>query len=210
MLGLEISKGELRRLTGFAPDTIMRRSLMSDRHQRSKFLGNEIVVTLVLTAIIVGVIYALIIRPTIGQSTELFIILLIVVAIAVLSVRWLRRRLTYSRLLTTLLEQVDKYHAILWSLNSIDENQQSMSDRDKVITALQLVREDLVRALKIERIVRDNKRLLSNNQELFANNLTNLQTLQVSSQTEYAQLLNQSLQIALDVQAQIKKLQSHP
>ena len=39
------------------------------------------------------------------------------------------------------------------------------------------------------------------------NNLANLQTLQVSSQaSEYAQLLNQSLQIALDVQAELRKL----
>jgi hypothetical protein len=62
--------------------------------------------------------------------------------------------------------------------------------------------------LKSERILRHNKKLLANNQELLANNLANLQTLEVSNQAgEYAQLLNQSLQIALDVQAELKKLQ---
>jgi flagellar basal body rod protein FlgG len=41
--------------------------------------------------------------------------------------------------------------------------------------------------------------LLANNQDLVVNNLANLQTLPVSSQaSEYAQLLNQSLQIALE------------
>ncbi len=50
-----------------------------------------------------------------------------------------------------------------------------------------------------ERILRDNKRLLANNQDLVVNNLANLQPLQVSSQaSEYAQLPNQSLQIALE------------
>ncbi len=63
--------------------------------------------------------------------------------------------------------------------------------------------------MKTERILRDNKKLLANNQELFVNNLANLQALQLSSQAgEYAQFLNESLQIALDVQAEIRKLQS--
>jgi hypothetical protein len=82
-------------------------------------------------------------------------------------------------------------------------------DREKIISALQLIREDLVRALKTERILRDNKELLASNQELSINNLSNLQALQVSQEaSEYAQLLNQSLQIAIDVQAEIRKLQS--
>ena len=55
--------------------------------------------------------------------------------------------------------------------------------------------------------MRDNKKLLANNQDLVVNNLANLQTLPVSSQaSEYAKLLNQSLQIALDVQAELVKI----
>ena len=91
--------------------------------------------------------------------------------------------------------------------NSGCNTQGNISYREQVISALQLIREDLVRALKSERILRDNKKLLANNQDLVVNNLANLQTLQVSSQaSEYAQLLNQSLQIALDVQAELRKL----
>ncbi len=82
-----------------------------------------------------------------------------------------------------------------------------IADREKVLTALQLMREDFVRALKTERIIRDNKELFTNNQELLVNNLTKLQALQVSSQaSEYAQILNQSLQIAMSVQTEITKL----
>jgi hypothetical protein len=55
--------------------------------------------------------------------------------------------------------------------------------------------------------LRDNKKLLANNQDLVLNNLANLQTLEVSNQaSKYAELLNQSLQIALDIQAEIRKL----
>ncbi|MDZ7958761.1 MAG: hypothetical protein RMY34_12920 [Aulosira sp. DedQUE10] len=215
LLGLEISKGELRRLTGFDPEDVFRPSIMADREKRLGFLINEGLVALALTPIIVGGIYAFIILPTIGSSIKLGIILLILVPIFVLIGRSLWRRFTCPQGLTILLDEVDKYHSVI---NAIDINDQlatsgnvqsTIIERDKVLSALQLIREDLVRALKTERILRDNKKLLANNQELFVNNLANLQALQVSSQAgEYAQFINQSLQIALDVQAEISKLQS--
>ncbi|QIR39305.1 hypothetical protein HCG51_23050 [Tolypothrix sp. PCC 7910] len=214
LLGLEISKGELRRLTGFDPEDVFRPSIMADREKRLGFFMNEGLVALALTPIIVGGIYAFIILPTIGSSIKLGILLLILVPIAVIIGRSLWRKFTCPHGLTILLDEVDKYHSVI---NAIDINDQlatsgnthSINDRDKVISALQLIREDLVRALKTERILRDNKKLLANNQELFVNNLANLQALQVSSQAgDYAEFLNQSLQIALDVQAEISKLQS--
>jgi hypothetical protein len=214
LIGLEISKGELRRLTGFAQGDIVRPSMMKDHEQRSQFIKNEILTTLVLTPIIVGLVYALIILPTIGSSIQVGIILLIVVPIVVLVGRSLWRRKTCPKALTKLLDEVDKYHAVIKAIDINDqlatsENSESiLNDRDIIITALQLIREDLVRALKTERLLRDNKKLLANNQELFVNNLASLQTCKVSSQAgEYAQFLNQLLQIALAVQAEIRKLQ---
>ncbi|MBD2357613.1 hypothetical protein H6G41_23865 [Tolypothrix sp. FACHB-123] len=215
LLGLEISKGELRRLTGFDPEDVFRPSIMADRERRLGFLINEGLVALALTPIIVGGIYAFIILPAIGSSIKLGILLLILVPIAVLVGRSLWRKFTCPQGLTILLDEVDKYHSVINAIDINDQlatsgnSQSSIDDRDRVISALQLIREDLVRALKTERILRDNKKLLANNQELFVNNLANLQALQQSNQAgEYAQFLNQSLQIALDVQAEINKLQS--
>ncbi|BAY62505.1 hypothetical protein NIES22_25790 [Calothrix brevissima NIES-22] len=215
LLGLEISKGELRRLTGFDPEDVFRPSIMADRERRLGFLINEGLVALALTPIIVGGIYAFIILPAIGSSIKLGILLLILVPIAVIVGRSLWRKFTCPQGLTILLDEVDKYHAVINAIDINDQlatsgnSQSSIDDRDRVISALQLIREDLVRALKTERILRDNKKLLANNQELFVNNLANLQALQQSNQAgEYAQFLNQSLQIALDVQAEINKLQS--
>jgi hypothetical protein len=215
LVGLEISKGELRRLTGFDSEDVFRPSIIKHREKRLGFLINEGLVALALTPIIVGAIYAFIILPLIGSSIKLGILLLILVPIAVIFGRSLWRGYTCPQALAILLDEVDKYHAVI---NAIDINDQlatsgnaqsRINDRDKVISALQLIREDLVRALKTERILRDNKKLLANNQELFVNNLANLQALQLSSQAgEYDQFLNQSLQIALDVQAEISKLQS--
>ena len=85
----------------------------------------------------------------------------------------------------------------------------SLDDREQVITTLQLLREDLVQALKTARLLRDNKKLLANQQELFVNNVTNIQAIKDSTQaSEYGQIINQLLQIDLDVQAELRKLQS--
>ncbi|MBE9003742.1 hypothetical protein IQ259_01530 [Fortiea sp. LEGE XX443] len=211
LIGLEISKGELRRLTGFDPEDVVRPSVMKDSEKRFGFLMNEMLVALALTPILVGFIYAFIILPIIGSSVKLGIILLILVPLAVVFGRSLWRRFTCPQTLTILLDEVDQYHSVIKAIDIHDQlatSGNSINDREPVISALQLIREDLVRALKTERILRDNKKLLANNQELFVNNLANLQALQVSTQAgEYAQLLNQSLQIALDVQAEIRKLQ---
>jgi len=211
LIGLEISKGELRRLTGFDPEDVVRPSIIKDNEKRLGFLVNEMLVALALTPVIVGFIYAFIILPTIGSSIKLGIILLILVPLAVVFGRSLWRRFTCPQALSILLDEVDQYHAVIKGIDIYDQlatSGNSISDREQVISALQLIREDLVRALKTERILRDNKKLLANNQELFVNNLANLQALQLTTQAgEYAQLLNQSLQIALDVQAEIRKLQ---
>ncbi|BAZ13127.1 hypothetical protein NIES4071_49660 [Calothrix sp. NIES-4071] len=215
LLGLEISKGELRRLTGFDPDEVFRPSIMRDKKKRLGFIGNELMVALALTPLIVGFIYAFLILPTIGTSIPLGIALIIVVPILVLIGRWFWRLKTCPKVVTALLDEVDRYHAVIQSIHINDQlatsgNKTShIEDREKVISGLQLIREDLVRALKTERILRDNKELLADNQQLSINNLSNLQALQVSTEaSEYAQLLNQSLQIAIDVQAEIRKLQS--
>jgi hypothetical protein len=214
LVGLEISKGELKRLTGFDTEDVFRPSIMADKQKRIGFFINEALVALALTPIIVGFIYAFIILPTLGSSIKLGVILLIIVPVAVVVGRSLWRKFTCPHALTILLDEVDKYHAVIQAIDINDQlldsgnPQSNIKDREQVISALQLIRQDLVRALKSERILRDNKKLLANNQELLVNNLANLQTLAVSNQAgEYAQLLNQSLQIALDVQAELRKLQ---
>ncbi|MGD1910581.1 MAG: hypothetical protein ACFB2X_06935 [Rivularia sp. (in: cyanobacteria)] len=215
LIGLEITKGELRRLAGVDPEDVFRPSILKTPEKRFGFLINELITALALTPIVVGFIYAFIILPTIGSSTLLGVLLLAFIPILLILIRWVWRQRNCPQSLTKLLDEVDEYHEVVQAIDINDQlvssgnTQSNISDRDQVIAALQLIREDLVRALKTERILRDNKKLLANNQDLFVNNLANLQALQVSTEAgEYAQLLNQSLQIAVDVQSQIRKLQS--
>lgn len=215
LIGLEISKGEMRRLSGVSPDKVLRPATLASPEQRLKFWQNEILVSLIIAAVIVGLVYGLIILPTIGSAIPHGIILFIIVLFLVLLGRSLFLKFTTPKTLTKLFDAVDQYHALILAVDVNDQLavsgalDDSLNDRDKVITGLQLLREDLVRALKSDHLLRDNKRLLADNQDLSVNNFTNIQALQANSQaSEYTLLLNQVLQIASDVQAQVRKLQS--
>jgi hypothetical protein len=114
-----------------------------------------------------------------------------------------------------LLDEVDRYNAVIKAIHINDQleaagtTEMSLSDRQKVIEALTLTREDLLKALRAERILRDNKNFLISNPELLATNLRTLQTLQVHDRaSEYGRLLNEALQIATGVQEEMAKLQN--
>ena len=213
LIGLEFSKGELRRLTGVDPDDVFRPSILQNREKRFRFLLNEILICLALSPIIIGFIYVFIVIPIIGSSSYIAIALLIVVPIAVAAGRWLWRKKTCPEVLTNLLDDVDKYHAVIKAIDINDQLETdtmgvSLSDRTMVIEALQLTREDLVRAINAERILRDNKDLIATNPEI-NNNLKALTAMQVSTQaSEYGRILNEALQIGLSVQQEMRKLQS--
>jgi len=125
----------------------------------------------------------------------------------------LKANMTYS--LEILLEDVDRYNSIIKAIDINDQIEAAgnpevaINEREKVIAALKLTRADLVRALKTERILRENQNFILGNTELFANNLATLTAMQVTEKaTEHGKLLNEALQIALDVQYEMKKLQS--
>jgi hypothetical protein len=131
-----------------------------------------------------------------------------------------------------LLDEVDRYNAVIKAIHINDQleaagtRETSLSDRvseaeplgsallpkadrQKVIEALTLTKEDLVRALRAERVLRENQSFLVGNPELLATNLRTLQTLQVNDRaSEYGRLLNEALQIASGVQEEMTKLQN--
>lgn len=116
--------------------------------------------------------------------------------------------------LENLLRDVARYNSVIRAIDINDQIQAAgnsevtIQDRKKVIEALKLTRADLIRALKTERILRENKNFIINNNELFANNLAALTAIDFTQQaTEHGRLLNEALQIALDVQCEMKNLQ---
>lgn len=95
-----------------------------------------------------------------------------------------------------LLEEVYKYNQLVKNIDVIDQLKEvghsvSLSDRENVIKALRITREELIRALKTEKILRENPGF---NPDEFAMNLANLKTLQTSEQaSEYGRLFNDTL-----------------
>jgi hypothetical protein len=127
--------------------------------------------------------------------------------------RTVRKNITPS--LKILLNDVDRYNAIIKAIDINDQIEAAgnpgviLKERKKVIEALKLTRNDLIRALKTEKILRENKKFIVSKSELFADNLTTLTAMQVSEQaSEHGRLLNEALQIALNVQQEMKSLQS--
>lgn len=125
----------------------------------------------------------------------------------------LREKITYS--LENLLRDVERFNSVVKAIDINDQIEAagnhgvSITNRSKVIEALSLTREDLIRALKTERILRENKQFIVNNTELFASNIASLTAIDFTEEaTEHGRLLNEALQIALDVQHEMKNLQS--
>jgi hypothetical protein len=213
--GLEISPGELRHFSGVDPTEVFRPSILQHPKERLNFLLQEFLLSLALTPIFVGLLHVFVILPLIGGSVVATIVSLIVVPITVVAVRWFWLKRNSPGALCCLLDEVERYNAVIKAIHINDQleavgtTEISLSDRQKVIEALSLTREDLVKAIRAERILRENQSFLVNNPELLATNLRILETLQVNDRaSEYGRLLNEALQIAAGVQEEMTKLQN--
>lgn len=210
---LEISPGELKHLTGVDTTGVFRPTLLQNSQERLNFLFQEFLLSLALTPILVGLLHVFIILPLIGTSLSATLVTLIFVPILVIGGRWFWLQRHSPKSLCGLLDEVERYNAVIKAIHINDELEAagttvtSLSDRQKVIEALTLTKEDLVRALRAEKVLRENKSFLVGNPELVATNLRTLQTLQVNDRaSEYGRLLNEALQIAADVQEEMTKL----
>ncbi|MFE1746803.1 hypothetical protein [Coleofasciculus sp. H7-2] len=141
--------------------------------------------------------------------------MLILVPLCVGFGRWFWRTRNKLAALGGLLDDVDRYNAVIQAINinqqleAARSNKIDLTDREKLVEALKIARDDLVHALRVERIMRENQKIIATNPELFATNLQALQALQVSSQaSEYGRLLNEALQIGVSVQEEMRKLQN--
>jgi hypothetical protein len=114
-----------------------------------------------------------------------------------------------------LVKEVDRYNAVIRAVDINDQLEEAgnpgvgLSDRQKVIQALSVMKTDLERALKTERILRENKTFIAKHPQLFTTNLMALSALQLSDRaSEYGRVLDQALQVAVGVQEEMRKLQN--
>ena len=217
--GLEVSQGELKHLIGIEPTEVFRPTILRNKKERLSFLLQELILSLALTPIIVGLLQVFIILPLMGASLTATVVIIIVVPITIIAVRWFWLQSKSPTALCNLLDEVERYNSVIQAMHIKDQleltgtNQVSQSDRSKtnrykVIEALTLIREDLVKALRTERVLRENQTFLAHNPELLVTNLSRLQTLKINDQaSEYGRILSEALQIATEVQAEMTKLE---
>jgi hypothetical protein len=107
---------------------------------------------------------------------------------------------TPSKVLSALIAEIRKYNAVTeelaYNIHVIDQLQEAgeavkIKDRDNVLGAFRTMRNDLIRALKVERILRENPRFKP---ELFSINFAPLEDLKLSQQVANCeQLVNDAL-----------------
>ncbi|KAB8335528.1 hypothetical protein SD80_004255 [Scytonema tolypothrichoides VB-61278] len=231
--GLEIGQKELQKLTNLPVNDELiilldpMKRLLSQVIERAKGSEAATVVFLGMTTLVFSyVAFDVIIRVFAHWVTIPSWLLLVISSCSVgiltqifFYILWKQRTRTVSQNMThslkILLNDVERYNAVIKAIDINDQIEAAgnsgvnLKERNKVIEALKLTRNDLIRALKTEKILRENKKFIVNKLELFADNLATLTAMQVSEQaSEHGRLLNEALQIALDVQQEMKSLQS--
>jgi len=232
--GLEISQDELQKLTNLPVNEdlliitnplkiltkIYIQKIKSSEGATVVFIGFS---TFVFVYILFDIIIKLFVKWVTMPSWILLMILSFWVGGVTQTILYLiwktRSRIVKNNMtksLEILLNEVNRYNTVIRVIDINDQIEEAgnpevlIKEREGVIEALKLTKADLVRALKTERILRENKSFILSNTELFVNNLATLTAMQVTEQaTEHGRLLNEALQIALDVQHEMKRLQTH-
>ena len=204
--GLEITKGEIKHCSGVSINAVFRpptfRKFISEIGKTSL-----VILFICLSGIILGLIWK-------DQMVSLITIDVLASIILLLDDF---RKISFSyknRNLVRMFEDVKRFNSVIKAIDLNDQIEAvgnpgvRLKNREKVIHALKLAREDIIRALRTERILRENEKFIKLNHELFETNLAALTAMQVNDQaSEYGQLLNEALQIVVDVREEMKKLQ---
>ncbi|MEH2404535.1 hypothetical protein [Nostoc sp.] len=231
--GLEISQDELQKLTNLPVNdqlliiTNPLQKLAKLYIQKIKSSEGATVIFIGFATFVFGyLLFDIIIKVFLSWITIPSWIVLIILGLwvgcltqTILYLIWRRKskfvKLNMTKSLQILLTDVERYNSVIRAIDINDQIEEAgnpevlIKERDNVVAALQLTKADLVRALKTEKILRDNKSFILSNTELFVNNLATLTAMQVSEQaTEHGRLLNEALQIALDVQHEMKRLET--
>lgn len=204
--GLEITKGELKRLSGMSLDR------MFTPPTKIKYLSEGLKSLFIIGLLLIS--YWMVVQ-ILNQHYLLLIFIYIGMAVGLFVEDIYKIFLTHkNQHLMRLFDDVNKYNSIIQAIaindkiESVGNPQVELSNRKEVIEALKLIREELIRALKTERIIRENRKFIDDNTELFTVNLNTLTALQINDiASEHGRLLNQALQIAVEVREEMKKIQ---
>lgn len=109
------------------------------------------------------------------------------------------------------INEVNQHNQIILNISILDQleavgNPVKLNEREKVIEALKINRENIVRALQTERILKENPQFRP---EQFNIDLSGLRALEATEKaTKYGKFLDEALQIGVSVQTEMRKLEN--
>jgi len=203
---LEITLGELKRLTGL--------KCFLGKSWRLSTMGKKIHIGVPYKFILDGyfLIFLLFMIVSIIYINSLNLFEGIIVAfLGIFVFFFLGKYYSYIFRSSAFAREVNEYYQLILNINTLDEleavgNPVKLSEREKVLEALRINRENLVRALQTERILRENPQFRP---EQFNVDLSGLRSLQATEKaTEYGRFLDEALQIGVSVQTEMRKLEN--
>ncbi|AFY68737.1 hypothetical protein Pse7367_0426 [Thalassoporum mexicanum PCC 7367] len=218
LASLEITKTDLRQITGLNPDAATYRSPRF--RNRSTFLIAAITLPLVWLAIFILLLqgagiwsylayFSFFWLIVIGPMLLWFLMELEVKAKFTQQMRSQRQQ--FSADLLNLLEDVNRHNKVIHDIKVLDQLKQAghqidIVDRQETIQAVKASKDEILLALRTERILRENPQF---NPEHLSVDLTALRSLQIRDRVgEYGKLLNDALQVGINVQQKMRHLQN--
>jgi hypothetical protein len=207
---LEITLGELKRLTGFkfrvrSKNTFVASKLDSDDLSQTWVIELCIIYLTLLFSLGPLFIYAIAIFVNFWFSIISSIIFIVAnISIGIYLLQPIKKD-------SHLIDGVNQHNKIIRNLDVLDQleyvgNPIKLSEREKVLEALTINRQNLVRALETGRILRENPQFRP---EQFNIDLSDLRSLQATEKaTEYGRFLDEALQISVSVQTEMRKLEN--
>ncbi|XWK87490.1 MAG: hypothetical protein U7127_25365 [Phormidium sp.] len=203
--GLEITKGELKHLSGIGVNAVI-------KPFKLRKIFQEIFTSIVILGLLA--LSCLLLMISFPNYRITLIVIHLFFAIGLVFEDFKKIVITRkNQHFVSLIDDVERYNSVIKSIDINDQIEAAgnpgvkLKDRERVIEALRLTREDIVRALKTEKIIRENQEFINLNADLFANNLKALTALQVDEQaSEYGRILNEALEIGMSIQDEMKHL----
>jgi hypothetical protein len=226
---LKISESELENLSGIPIDEVIITNLYwhFSTHKPIKFKSiffHQILI-FALTLIISFPLGLMITSKTNYASDDpqlFFLLLKIAIALSLIITiswniyMWLKTKPLIF--LADLIEEINKYNQLIKTIEIVDQIANSdnvkmnLNKRKETLEVLTITGENLINAVKNERIIRENKGLIEKQYQLLVNMENNFSTLmnyEINEQaSEYTRLLNQALEINTSVQKEMLKLQN--
>ncbi len=225
---LEITPHELEKVCGREVNDlliggilggVLRSSALSNPTKQISFLIVEVAMSGLLLVFTLPVSFAITRHINLQEASgeRFFIGMTLGIAIALIGL-WNASMLLRSKpfkMLMRLLDEVDRFNELVRAVDVVDRldgvqpESRHFENRLEILNALNVTRDSLISGLMTEKILRENRGLLSRRQDLIRHIETNLSALSVMAvsdeASDYSRILNEALQIGTIVQREMRQ-----